>query len=156
MAAPAQLNGLIPVTGSAHADYLGDHRHLDIAQADENTPAIHVQASGLLTLFTKDLNSNLRLDVTGHDLGELDRLLSDLDLRVTPKSEPNDLPVKLLGPATFHGSVHGGFYFRVEAADHVFFRQAELQSFDISIQRGGGVIWNWLWHTCGISRINST
>ena len=125
MAAPRRLMGLIPVTGSAHADYLGDHRHLVIQQASEDTPATQVRASGLLTLFTHDLNSDLRLDVTGHDLGEFDRLLTVLNLRETPKGQPHALPLKLLGNADFHGNVHGSF-FALEALGHFDSQRFEM------------------------------
>ncbi len=125
MRAPQNLMGMIPVTGSAHADYLGNHRHLVIQQADENTPATQVHASGLLTLFTKDLNSALRLDVTGHDLGEFDQLLTILDLRETANGQPHALPLKLLGNATFHGNVHGSF-FALAAVGHLDSQRFEM------------------------------
>ncbi len=125
MRAPQRLLGLVPVTGTAHADYLGDHRHLVIEQADENTPGTHVQAAGTLTLLTKDLNSDLRLDVVGNDLGEFDQLLTMLDLRVTPRGQPHALPLKLLGNADFHGNVHGS-YFALEAIGHLDSQRFEM------------------------------
>lgn len=118
MHAPKRLLGMIPVTGSAVADYLGDHRHLVITRADEDTPATRVHAAGLLTLLTNDLKSDLRMDVTGSDLGEFDRLLKDVDLWETPAGQPHALPVRLLGNATFHGDVHGSF-FALEALGHM-------------------------------------
>ncbi len=125
MRAPRRLMGLIPVTGSAHADYLGDHHHLVIEQADENTPATKVHGAGLLTLYTRDLNSALHLDVVGHDLGEFDRLLTVLDLHETPKGEAHALPLKLLGNASFHGDVHGSF-FALEAVGHLDSERFEM------------------------------
>lgn len=118
MRAPRQLNGLVPVNGSAHADYLGDHRHLVIQQADEFTPATQVHASGTLTLLTHDLNTNLRLDTTGRNLAEFDQLLTVLDLRVTSPGEPHALPIELEDPVSFHGDIHGSF-FALEALGHL-------------------------------------
>ncbi|MGC1783312.1 MAG: translocation/assembly module TamB domain-containing protein [Acidobacteriaceae bacterium] len=118
MHAPRRLMGMIPVTGSAVADYLGDHRHLVITRADENTPATSVHAAGLLTLLTSDPKSDLRMDVTGNDLGEFDRLLKDVDLWETPAGQPHALPVQLFGNATFQGDVHGSF-FALEALGHM-------------------------------------
>lgn len=115
---PRQTLGLVPVRGSATATYLGDHRHLVIEHADVDTPGTQVHASGLLTLFPKDLNSNLHMDVTGTNLGEFDRLLTVFDLRVTPPSEPHALPFQLLGRASFHGDVRGSF-FALQAAGHL-------------------------------------
>lgn len=118
MRAPRHLLGLIPVTGSAHADYLGDHHHLVIEQADEDTPATKVHAAGLLTLYEKDLNSDLKMDVVGHDLGEFDQLLTILDLKETPRGQPHALPLQLFGNATFHGDIRGS-YFALEAMGHM-------------------------------------
>jgi translocation and assembly module TamB len=118
MRAPRRLLGLIPVSGSAHADYLGDHRHLVIDQVDETTPATQVHGAGTLTLLTNDKNSALHLDVLGRDLGEFDQLLTMLDLRETPKGQPHALPLKLLGNADFHGDIHGS-YFALEAVGHL-------------------------------------
>lgn len=116
--APRRAMGLIPVSGPATATYLGDHRHLVIEHADLDTPGTQVHASGLLTLLTKDLNSSLHMNVVGANLGEFDRLLTVLDLRTTPLSEPNALPLKLFGNATFHGDVHGSF-FALQAVGHL-------------------------------------
>jgi translocation and assembly module TamB len=115
--APRRTQGLIPVSGPATATYLGDHRHLVIEHADLDTPGTQVHASGLLTLLTRDLNSNLHMNVVGTNLGEFDRLLTVLDLRTTPASEPDALPLKLLGAATFHGDVRGSF-FALQAFGH--------------------------------------
>lgn len=114
MHAPRHLMGLIPVTGSAHADYLGDHHHLVMEQVDETTPGTHVHAAGLLTLHPSDLNSDLRMDVVGDNMGEFDRLLTDLDLWETPRGQPHALPVQLDGSAHFHGDIRGS-YFALEA-----------------------------------------
>lgn len=107
---PAKTLGLVPVAGAAHADYLGDHNQLMIANLDEKTPATDVHASGVLTLHPTDLRSSLRLDATGSDLGEFDQLLTILDLRETPRGQPHALPVTLNGPATFHGQIGGSFF----------------------------------------------
>lgn len=110
MRAPRRTLGLIPVNGSARAAYLGDNHHLVIEQADESTPGTQVHASGTLTLFEKDLNSALHMDVNAHDLGEFDHLLTILDLRATPAGRPHALPIDLDGSATFHGVVRGSFF----------------------------------------------
>ncbi|MHB1936730.1 MAG: translocation/assembly module TamB domain-containing protein [Acidobacteriaceae bacterium] len=110
LSVPRRTLGLVPVSGPAHADYLGDHRHLVIQDAKLRTPATHVHGSGTLDLLPRDLHSALRLDVTGRDLSEFDQLLTITDLRATPKSSPHALPLKLLGAATFHGDVHGSFF----------------------------------------------
>lgn len=109
MRMPRNTLGLVPVTGSASADYLGDHRLL-IQQADENTPGTQVHAAGLLTLRTRDPKTDLRLNVVGRDLGEFDRLLTILDLKETPPRERHALPLRLLGNAAFHGDIHGSFF----------------------------------------------
>jgi translocation and assembly module TamB len=110
MRAPPQTLGLVPVTGAAHADYLGDHNQLVIADADEKTPSTTVHASGLLTLHPTDLGSSLKLDATGSNLAEFDQLLTILDLRETPRGQPHALPVELQGPANFHGIIGGSFF----------------------------------------------
>lgn len=132
MHAPRRLLGLVPVSGSAHADYLGDHRHLVIEQADEVTPATKVHASGTLTLLTNDHHTDLQLNTTGRNLGEFDRLLTVLDLRVTPKGEAHTLPLNLLGAASFNGTIHGSF-FALEAVGHL-----DSQRFEMIAARAGG------------------
>lgn len=118
MRSPRRLRGLIPVAGSARAEYLGDNRHLVIERADLNTPGTEVHASGTLTLLPKDLTTHLRLDTTGRNLAEFDRLLTVLDLKTTPADQPHALPVQLLGSASFHGEVRGS-YFALEAVGHL-------------------------------------
>ncbi|MGH9616900.1 MAG: translocation/assembly module TamB domain-containing protein, partial [Acidobacteriaceae bacterium] len=115
---PRRTLGLVPVSGPAHADYLGDHRHLVIHDAKLHTPATQVHGVGTLDLLEHDLHSNLRLDVVGHDLSEFDRLLTMTDLRATPKNAPHALPLKLLGAADFHGLIHGSF-FALQAVGHL-------------------------------------
>jgi translocation and assembly module TamB len=110
MSAPPSEPGLAPVTGSAVADYLGDSHRLQIQQADLQLPAATIHASGLLTLRDSDPHSALHLDVTGHNLGNFDRLLTDLDRRETPPGAPHALPVELLGDASFHGTMLGSFF----------------------------------------------
>jgi translocation and assembly module TamB len=128
MRAPTNTLGLVPVVGSANADYLGDHRLL-IQQADENTPGTQVHAAGLLTLRTRDPKTDLRLNVVGHDLGEFDRLLTILDLKETPVRERHALPLRLLGNAAFHGDIHGSF-FALEAVGKL-----EAQKFEMVVER---------------------
>lgn len=118
LSVPRQTLGLVPVSGPAHADYLGDHRHLVIQDANLHTPATQVHGVGLLDLLDKDLHSALRLDVVGRDLGEFDQLLTITDLRATPAGSPHALPLHLLGAATFHGDVHGSF-FALQAVGHM-------------------------------------
>ncbi len=125
MRAPKRLLGLLPVSGSAHADYLGNHHHLVIEQADEDTPATQVHAAGLLTLHPKDRHSALKLDVVGRNLAEFDQLLTVLDLRATPKGQPHALPLNLLGSTTFHGDIHGSF-FALEAVGHLDAQQFQM------------------------------
>lgn len=125
MRVPQKTLGLIPVTGSAHADYLGDHHHLVIQQADEHTPATDVHADGLLTLYENDLKSALNLNVTGRNLAEFDRLLTTLDLRATAKGEPHALPVELMGSASFRGQVRGSF-FALQAFGHMDAEQFQM------------------------------
>ena len=85
LSVPRNTLGLVPVSGPAHADYLGDHRHLVIQDANLHTPATQVHGVGTLDLLDKDLHSALRLDVVGRDLGEFDQLLTITDLRATPR-----------------------------------------------------------------------
>jgi translocation and assembly module TamB len=118
LSAPRNTLGLVPVSGPAHADYLGDHRHLVIQDANLHTPATQVHGVGTLDLLDKDLHSALRLDVVGRDLGEFDQLLTITDLRATPAGSPHALPLRLLGAATFHGDVHGSF-FALQAVGHM-------------------------------------
>ncbi|MHB8302387.1 MAG: translocation/assembly module TamB domain-containing protein [Acidobacteriaceae bacterium] len=129
LSAPRHLMGLVPVSGPATATYLGDHRHLVIEHADLHTPGTQVHASGVLTLLEKDLQSNLHLDVIGTDLGEFDRLLTILDLRTTPLTEPHTLPLQLLGSATYHGDVHGSF-FALQTVGHL-----DSQRFQMLVER---------------------
>ncbi len=118
LSVPRRTLGLVPVSGPAHADYLGDYRHLVIQDANLHTPATQVHGSGTLDLLDQDLHSALRLEVVGRDLGEFDQLLAITDLRATPAGSPHALPLKLLGAATFHGEVHGSF-FALEAVGHL-------------------------------------
>ncbi|HVC91009.1 MAG TPA: translocation/assembly module TamB domain-containing protein [Acidobacteriaceae bacterium] len=118
LSVPQHTLGLVPVSGPAHADYLGDHRHLVIQDANLHTPATQVHGAGTLDLLEKDLRSSLRLDVVGRDLGEFDQLLTITDLRATPVGAPHALPLKLLGSASFHGIVHGSF-FALQAVGHL-------------------------------------
>ncbi|MGO8719585.1 MAG: translocation/assembly module TamB domain-containing protein [Acidobacteriaceae bacterium] len=118
LSVPRRTLGLVPVSGPAHADYLGDHRHLVIQDANLHTPATQVHGAGMLDLLEKDLHSTLRLDVVGRNLGEFDQLLTITDLRATPVGAPHALPLKLLGAATFHGEVHGSF-FELQAVGHL-------------------------------------
>lgn len=110
LSAPQRTLGLVPVSGPTHADYLGDHRHLVIHDANLHTPGTQVSASGTLDLLEKDTHSALKLDVVGHDLSEFDQLLTVTDLRATRKGAPHALPLKLLGNATYRGVVHGSFF----------------------------------------------
>ncbi|MGA7706968.1 MAG: translocation/assembly module TamB domain-containing protein [Acidobacteriaceae bacterium] len=118
LSVPRNTLGLVPVSGPAHADYLGDHRHLVIQDANLHTPATQVHGVGTLDLLDKDLHSALRLDVVGRDLGEFDQLLTITDLRATPVGSPHALPLHLLDAATFHGDVHGSF-FALQAVGHL-------------------------------------
>ena len=118
LSVPQHTLGLVPVSGPAHADYLGDHRHLVIQDANLHTPGTQVRASGTLDLLEQDLHSNLRLDVVGRDLSEFDQLLTVTDLRAAPARAPHALPLKLLDSATFHGVVHGSF-FALQAVGHL-------------------------------------
>jgi translocation and assembly module TamB len=118
LSVPRNTLGLVPVSGPAHADYLGDHRHLVIQDANLHTPATQVHGVGTLDLLDKDLHSALRLDVVGRDLGEFDQLLTITDLRATPAGSPHALPLRLLGAATFHGDIHGSF-FALQAVGHM-------------------------------------
>lgn len=118
LSVPRRTLGLVPVSGPAHADYLGDHRHLVIQDANLHTPATQVHGVGTLDLLDKDLHSALRLDVVGRDLGEFDQLLTITDLRETPAGSPHALPLKLLGATTFHGNIHGSF-FALQAVGHL-------------------------------------
>ena len=97
LSVPRHTLGLVPVSGPAHADYLGDHRHLVIQDANLHTPATQVHGVGTLDLLEKDLHSALRLDVVGRDLGEFDQLLTITDLRATPPGSPHALPLKSAG-----------------------------------------------------------
>lgn len=136
MRAPRQLMGLIPVSGTARASYLGNHRDLVIDQADVDTPGTKVHSYGTLTLLTNDLKSNLHLDVVGTNLGEFDRLLTVLDLRTTPMNEPHTLPLQLLGTATFHGDVHGSF-FALQAIGHL-----DAQRFQMLVEKSAKAVQN--------------
>ncbi len=118
LSVPRNTLGLVPVSGPAHADYLGDHRHLVIQDARLHTPETQVHGVGTLDLLDKDLHSALRLDVVGRDLSEFDQLLTITDLRATPPGSPHALPLRLLGAATFHGDVHGSF-FALQAVGHM-------------------------------------
>ena len=118
LSVPRNTLGLVPVSGPAHADYLGDHRHLVIQDANLHTPATQVHGVGTLDLLDKDLHSALRLDVVGRDLSEFDQLLTITDLRATPPGSPHALPLHLLDAATFHGDVHGSF-FALQAVGHM-------------------------------------
>ena len=118
LSVPRNTLGLVPVSGPAHADYLGDHRHLVIQDANLHTPATQVHGAGTLDLLDKDLHSALRLDVVGRDLSEFDQLLTITDLRATPPGSPHALPLHLLDAATFHGEVHGSF-FELQAVGHL-------------------------------------
>ena len=118
LSVPRRTLGLVPVSGPAHADYLGDYRHLVIQDANLHTPATQVHGAGTLDLLEKDLHSSLRLDVVGRDLGEFDRLLTITDLRATPVGAPHALPLKLLESASFHGTIHGSF-FALQAVGHL-------------------------------------
>ena len=118
LSVPRNTLGLVPVSGPAHADYLGDHRHLVIQDANLHTPATQVHGVGTLDLLDKDLHSALRLDVVGRDLNEFDQLLTITDLRATPVGSPHALPLHLLDAATFHGDIHGSF-FALQAVGHM-------------------------------------
>ncbi|MES2221934.1 MAG: translocation/assembly module TamB domain-containing protein [Acidobacteriota bacterium] len=118
LSVPRNTLGLVPVSGPAHADYLGDHRHLVIQDARLHTPATQVHGVGTLDLLEKDLHSALRLDVVGRDLNEFDQLLTITDLRATPPGSPHALPLRLLGATTFHGDIHGSF-FALQAVGHM-------------------------------------
>ncbi|HZC42764.1 MAG TPA: translocation/assembly module TamB domain-containing protein, partial [Acidobacteriaceae bacterium] len=89
-----------------------------IQDANLHTPATREHGVGTLDLLEKDLHSDLRLDVAGRDLGEFDQLLTITDLRATPVGSPHALPLHLLGPATFHGDIHGSF-FALQAVGHL-------------------------------------
>ncbi|MHB1672667.1 MAG: translocation/assembly module TamB domain-containing protein [Acidobacteriaceae bacterium] len=130
LSVPRRTLGLVPVSGPAHADYLGDHRHLVIQDANLHTPATQVHGVGTLDLLDKDLHSALRLDVAGRDLSEFDQLLTITDLRATPVGAPHALPLKLLGAATFHGDVHGSF-FEIKAVGHL-----DSGPFEMVVARG--------------------
>ncbi len=130
LSVPRRTLGLVPVSGPAHADYLGDHRHLVIQDANLHTPATQVYGAGVLDLLDKDLHSALRLDVVGRDLSEFDQLLTIADLRATPVGAPHALPLKLLGAATFHGDVHGSF-FALQAVGHL-----DSGPFEMVVARG--------------------
>ncbi|MEO6964678.1 MAG: hypothetical protein ABI076_02115, partial [Acidobacteriaceae bacterium] len=129
LSVPQRTLGLVPVSGPAHADYLGDHRHLVIHDANLHTPGTQVSASGTLDLLEKDTHSALRLDVVGRDLSEFDQLLTITDLRATPKGAPHALPLKLLGNTTFRGVIHGSF-FSLQAVGHL-----DSQGFQMVVER---------------------
>jgi translocation and assembly module TamB len=117
--------GSIPVSGFVKADYLGDYEHLVFQQADLTTPGTEVHATGTLSLIPEDLDSAMSGTVTVQHLREFDRLLYVL-ADTSPKSSAKDigassaivagglstsrmlnLPIHLLGNATFQGKFSG-------------------------------------------------
>jgi translocation and assembly module TamB len=116
----------VPVTGQAIAKYDGKRQVVTINRVELHTPGSVVEANGILGVSDGDPLTNLKADVTVHDLGEFDQLLTTLDLEAQGKKGRAAIPAELHGTAIFHGTVSGPAA-DLDAKGHLEAEQVELK-----------------------------
>ncbi|PYV78742.1 MAG: hypothetical protein DMG96_06605 [Acidobacteria bacterium] len=121
IARPSRLQpGLIPFTASTRSTFNFRSGSLTISDLAANTPATQMHASGELSSA-----SSLKLSFATTDLREWQPITSELF--------PAGMPFGLRGRAAFNGTASG------EPANLLLSGNLQIQDFDISIARAGGV-----------------
>jgi len=116
----------VPVTGTVLAQYRGGNETVAIANIHVRTPATTLDASGILGVDTGDPLTQLKAEVTTHDLGEFDQLFRTLGLEYNGRRGMDAVPLKLHGDVHFVGTASGP----VEMLDikgHVVGQNVELK-----------------------------
>jgi translocation and assembly module TamB len=103
---PGALNNT-PVTGEAVAEYDGKRQVVTISHAVLLTPQSSTEANGILGVNQGDPLTDLKVDMTVHDLGEFDQLLQTLGFQANGKKGTAGVPVVLHGGVVFHGTASG-------------------------------------------------
>ncbi|HEY0308390.1 MAG TPA: translocation/assembly module TamB domain-containing protein [Acidobacteriaceae bacterium] len=97
----------VPVTGTVLAQYRGGNETVAIASIHVQTPATTLDAGGILGVDTGDPLTQLKADLTTHDLGEFDQLFRTLGLEYNGKRGMDAVPLKLHGDVHFTGTASG-------------------------------------------------
>ncbi|MDR3734507.1 MAG: translocation/assembly module TamB domain-containing protein [Acidobacteriaceae bacterium] len=97
----------VPVTGTVLAQYRGGNETVAIASIHVRTPATTLDASGILGVDTGDPLTQLKADVTTHDLGEFNQLFRTLGLEYNGRRGMDAVPLKLHGDVHFVGTASG-------------------------------------------------
>ncbi len=97
----------VPVSGSVQAHYSGKNETVQIQQLAVRTPQSDVHISGILGVDKSDPLTDLRTELTVHDLGEYNQLLTTLGLEADGKKGSAAIPVNLHGELSFAGSARG-------------------------------------------------
>ena len=123
----------VPITGEAVARYDGRKEVVDIQQVVLRTPQSSTVASGVLGVNGGDPLTNLKADLTVHDLGEFDQLLQTLGYTANGKKGTAAVPVVLHGGVMFHGTVTG------RAADLDWKGHVEGTQIEVKLGSGLGI-----------------
>ncbi len=97
----------VPVSGQAVAHYDGRTEVVRIERILLTTPGSRLTGSGVLGVNLGDRLTQLRVDLTVHDLSEYDQLLETLDFEANGKKGAAAVPVVLHGSAEFQGAASG-------------------------------------------------
>jgi translocation and assembly module TamB len=103
---PGALND-VPVTGQTLAHYSGKNETVVIQKITLQMPETNFEASGVLGVNEGDRLTDLRVDMTVHDLSEYNQLLTTLDLEGNGQRGAAAIPVKLHGAMQFDGTAKG-------------------------------------------------
>jgi len=97
----------VPVSGTVLAQYRGGNETVAIASIHVQTPATTLDAGGILGVDTGDPLTQLKANLTTHDLGEFDQLFRTLGLEYKGKRGMDAVPLKLHGDVHFTGTASG-------------------------------------------------
>ncbi|MFC6646835.1 translocation/assembly module TamB domain-containing protein [Granulicella cerasi] len=97
----------IPLSGAIIGHYDGATEVVRVQTLNIQTPATTLDASGILGVAAGDPQTNLRVNLAAHDLGEFDQLFKTLGLDANGKKGTAAIPVVLHGALNFNGTARG-------------------------------------------------
>jgi translocation and assembly module TamB len=104
---PAVRSGDIPVLGQISGHYDGKREIVNLQRLVLSTPQSSLTASGVLGVNIGDALTQLKTNLTVHDLSEYDTLLTTLGWAGNGRVGAKSIPVNLHGTAVFDGTAQG-------------------------------------------------
>jgi translocation and assembly module TamB len=100
-------SGEAPTSGAIDGTYLQRTGSVDLRNLQVNLPESQLNAHGQLGAYPLTSPTSLSVELHSHNLGEFDKVLSDLGLTHAGKTGVAALPVTINGDADFQGSWTG-------------------------------------------------